>query len=758
MKRLHLLTWSLMTVCLFSCSEKQRYSQDRLTLHDKEIDRIIAGMSLDEKVAMLHGKDIMSSMGIPRLGIEDIHYADGPFGVREELTGHFQPLNWTCDSATYYPTGSALAATWSREMAYIYGHAIGEEARLRGKDIMLGPAINLQRLPVSGRAYEYLSEDPLLNGVIATAYTRGMQDAGTAVCLKHFALNNQETERGSVNVVIDERPMRELYLRAFEMAVKEGGAMAVMPAYNRVNGFYCSEQNELNNRILRDEWGFKGLTVSDWGGTHSTMGAALGGLDVEMPSDAYLNAHLADSVRSGSVDEAVVDEKVRHILRVRMAIERLPEDKLNCQTLATPEHLKVAYEVASRSIALLKNEPMKTGDAEKALPLKPQQIKKIAVIGQNAVAKTASGGMGAGVKTPVEITPLEGLQQRLAGSGIAVEYAPAYLPFKGRFRRGDREAADYLNQAVDTRLLQQAVLVASDADVVLFFAGTNKSIETEGSDREDIKLPVSQDDIIKKLAEVNPNLITVVVSGGPCDLKFADRYSKAVVQAWWNGSQGGLALADVLLGKIAPSGKLPFTYPNDLSDSPAFALHNFPFDDQSALDPDSPDYDVFAAQFRPDVVGQQTWQANFRETHYSEGMLVGYRWYDTEEIPVRYAFGHGLSYVDFEYGKFQAQLRGDAINVSFVLSNRGDMAAEEVPQIYVRRPDAEVDYPDKELKAFDRIRVEAGQSVRVFMQIPLKSLCYWNKEQHDWVLEPGRVELLLGGASDDIRQKVSLSF
>ena len=385
--------------------------QDRLTVNDKKINKIIAQMTLEEKVEMLHSKTNMSSEGVPRLGIQDIKYTDGPFGIREENGDGFRSLGWTLDSATYFPTGSALAATWSKEMARKNGWAMGREGRLRGKDIILGPAINIQRLPVGGRTYEYLSEDPVLAARLSVEYTIGSQEAGTAVCLKHYALNNQETDRGSVNVIADERTIREIYLKPFEAAIKEGGAMCVMPAYNKVNGYYCSENAHLNNEILRDEWGFKGMTVSDWGGTHSTMGAALGGLCVQMTGDNYFGQALIDSVRNGALPESVVDDKVREILRLRFAIEPVPEDVANTVMTSQPETQKIAYEIAQKSIVLLKNE----GN----LPI-AKEVKKIAVIGQNAVLTTASGGIGAGVKTLYEISPLEGIQKRAAEAGVEV--------------------------------------------------------------------------------------------------------------------------------------------------------------------------------------------------------------------------------------------------------------------------------------------------------------------------------------------------
>ncbi len=720
--------------------------QDRLTVNDKQIDKIIAQMTLEEKVEMLHSKTNMSSAGVPRLGIADMNYADGPFGIREEgVPNGFQPAGWTLDSATYFPTGSALAATWSKEMAYLYGTGMGKEARLRGKDVILGPAVNIQRLPVGGRTYEYLSEDPALSALLSLYYTKGVQDQGTAVCIKHFAVNNQETNRGSVDAQVDERTLREIYLKPFERAVREGGAMSVMPAYNKVNGNYCSENEHLLNEILRGEWGFKGFTVSDWGGTHSTMGAMLHGLNVQMTGSNYLGQPVIDSIATGALTESLVDEKVRQILRVRYAIEAIPADVANTQMTSQPESQRIALKVAEKSIVLLKNQGG-------VLPLS-KDIKKIAVIGQNAVLKTQSGGVGAGVKALYEITPLQGIQKR-AGNSIEVVYAPGYKNFPGR-RWGpapttvDPLVATAIDEPADPALLAEAVAAAQDADVVIFFGGTNKSIETEGSDRRDIKLPVGQETVVQALYEANPNLVTVLISGGPCDLQVLDQYSPAIVQGWWNGTEGGTALAEVLFGDIAPSGKLPFTFPVKLEDSPAFALGNFPNADPTGGD-------LFTERYRQDMAGQQGGRRAQRpspESKYTEGSLVGYRWFDTKNVPVMYAFGHGLSYVDFAYGPMTVSAKKKAVKVTFDLTNNGSMPAEEVVQLYVRRIGSKVEWPAKELKAFDRISLGSGETKTVTLEIPVDDLRYWNVDTNSWTLEHGQLELLLGSASDDIRQK-----
>ena len=727
--------------------------QDRLTVNDKKIDKIIAQMTLEEKVNMLHSKTNMSSAGVERLGIADMHYADGPFGIREEgVPNGFQSAGWQLDSATYFPTGSALAATWSEELAYQYGTGMGIEARLRGKDVILGPAVNIQRLPVGGRTYEYLSEDPILSGALSLCYTLGVQDQGTAVCIKHFAVNNQETNRGSVDAQVDERTLREIYLKPFERAVVEGGAMSVMPAYNKVNGDYCSENEHLLNEILRGDWGFKGFTVSDWGGTHSTMGAMLHGLNVQMTGSNYLGQPVIDSIATGALTEQLVDEKVRQILRVRFAVEAIPDDVANTKQTSQPECREIAKQVAEKSIVLLKNEggmlPLKSG------------VKKIAVIGQNAVLKTQSGGMGAGVKALYEITPLQGIQQR-AGAGIEVSYAPGYKNFAGRWRgpataTPDPLVANAIDEPADKKLLAEAVKLASEADVVIFFGGTNKNIETEGSDRANIDLPVGQNEVVKALAAANPNLVTVLISGGPTDLRELEPVSPAIVQGWWNGTEGGTALAEVLFGDIAPSGKLPFTFPMQLEDSPAFAMGNFPDKTQGG--------DLFTLMYRADATQmsreerQKMLDAMPKPTSkYTEGALVGYRWFDTKGVKPMYAFGHGLSYVSFGYGEMAASVDKHAVKVSFDLTNEGSMDADEVVQLYVQRIDGKVEWPQKELKAFARVSLAAGETRTVTLVIPMDDLRYWNVEKNAWDLEHCRAKLLLGSASDDIRQKAEIN-
>ena len=734
---------------------------DPLIQNEKKITSIIKKMTLEEKVAMLHGKHMFTSEGVPSQGIADMVYADGPFGIREEMEPHsWNPLHLSTDSATFFPTGSALAATWSEELAYKYGTGMSREARLRGKDMILGPAINIQRIPTGGRTYEYMSEDPLLSSRLSVAYTKGAQDDGTAVCVKHFALNNQETNRGSVNVIVSPRAMREIYLPPFEATVVEGNAFGVMSAYNKINGYWCAENYELLNRILRQDWGFKGMVISDWGGTHSTVGSVVAGLNVEMPNSQYLGQALLDSVKAGAVSEKVIDERVREILRVRLAVEPIPEDKANVEMTAKPEQAQIAYEVATQSIVLLKNE-------SSLLPIDLSKVKTIAVIGDNADKIMASGGVGAGVKALYEITPRAGLRDRV-GDKAKIVYAQGYSVPQNRGFGGwggfggfgqSRDTNAPKAEETAKKLLNEAVKVAKGADLVLFVGGNNRTWETEGSDRRDIMLPYDQENVLEAVAKVNPNVVFIAVAGAPVDLNRVQACCPAIVQSWFNGTEGGHALADILLGKISPSGRLPFSYPIKLEDSPAYATGSFPQTDAPI------NQDVFVSLVQEDDKAEEMLKgATGRGTAlYSEDMLVGYRWFDTKDKPVMYPFGYGLGYSDIEYTDFSLvtetpELKpykdGDKIMFSVSLKNNGKHDQLEVPQVYVHRVDSKVEWPYKELKAFGKFNVPAGLSVNEGMIIPVESLKYWDESKHDWVLEPGKIELLLCRNAGEIVAKI----
>ena len=721
--------------------------------NDEKIDGIISRMTLEEKINMLHAKHMFVSAGIERLGIADMKYADGPFGIREEMQPDgWMPLGWVNDKATFFPTGSALAATWSPELAYAYGAALAKEAQLRGKDMLLGPAINIQRIPTGGRTYEYLSEDPFLSSRLSVGYTKGVQDNGVAVCLKHFALNNQENNRGTVNVIVGERAMREIYLPPFRAAVEEADAYGVMAAYNKVGGWWCAENDMLLNKILRDEWGFAGMVISDWGGTHSTVQSITNGLNVEMPDKKYLGQALLDSVRAGIVSGEIIDRRVREILRVRMAVKPVPENEANREMTSQPAQQKVAYDVACKSIVLLRNDGI--------LPLKLADKPVIAVIGANATQKMASGGLGAGVKALYEVTPLDGLTEKI-GDQAEIIYVKGYDPVQynwaDRFVKRTPEELEKAAKAKELtaeKLAEEAVRIASEADIVLFVGGNNRAVETEGEDRKDILLPSGQDKLITRIAGVNPNIITVLTSGAPNDLNTVNPLSRALLISWFNGSEGGNALADVLLGKISPSGRLPFTIPVKLEESPAYALGNYPQTDRNA--------DVFA-----NLVSAGDTSGNKHEepagalkkdpdiAYYTEESLVGYRWFDTKKIPVMYPFGHGLTYTGFGYSNLKTDRKtygpDDIITMTFRLKNTGRMVADEVVQVYVHRINPSVEWPEKELKAFERVMLAPGETRTVTLTVPVRSLMYWNEEKHAWDNDLCRMELMAGASATDIR-------
>ena len=716
----------LLAVCLMSALA---WGQSRLLSHETEIDNIIKSMTLEEKINMLHGKNMFSSTGVPRLGIADVEYADGPFGIREEMEPHsWNSANLTTDSATFFPTGSALAATWSTEWAYAYGRGMSREARLRGKDMILGPAINIQRIPTGGRTYEYLSEDPFLSGMLAVAYTKGSQDDGTAVCLKHYALNNQEDYRGFVDVRISDRAMHEIYLRPFEMAVREADAWGIMAAYNKVNGRWCSENEALLTTILRQQWGFPGMVISDWGGVHSTVDAVTAGMNVEMPGSRFMGQALLDSVKAGKVSEAVINQRVREILRIRLTVTPIAKDIANSKPVGNVEEMTTALEVARRSIVLLKNEQL--------LPIDTKHIRHIAVIGENAMMKMALGGVGAGVKTRCEITPLEGLQAIL-GNQTKITYEPGYKSF-------DRESRNqHLSpiQPADRQLMAQAVKAAQAADLVIFFAGDNREVETEGSDRKAITLPSGQDELAAALAKVNKRLVTVIVSGGPVDISTVNEVSGALVASWFNGSMGGQALAEVLTGKISPSGKLPMTWSKKLEDVPAYATGTYP---QNIENNTQGDIFVDLTRNRSNERLQQL------IADYAEQDLVGYRWYDEKQVVPAYPFGHGLSYATFEYSDLNVKPTAEGFDVSFKLTNTSNCDAEEVAQVYVSRPASHIKRPVKELKGFRRIALKAGECQTVNIAIRRTDLCHWDEASQTWMYEPGSINFLIGGSSDKL--------
>lgn len=672
-------------------------------------------MTLEEKIGMLHANSLFTSAGVARLGVPDLMSDDGPLGVREDLKQNWASAGLTTDSATFFPNGSALAATWSPALANRFGVAMGEEARARGKHIMLAPAFNITRTPLNGRTYEYYSEDPFLNAQLAVANVKGMQSQFIAACIKHYAVNNQEVDRSGVSVTLSERALREIYLPAFKAAVIDGNAWVVMSAYNKFRGEYLGENKYLLNDVLKGEWKFKGLVMSDWGGTHSTVNAANHGLDIEMGSRQPYNTNyfadpLVKAVKEGKVAESTINDKVSRILWVMYHTSlatNAPAGKLN-----TPDHSKTIYDVAAEAIVLLKN-------SKQMLPLNTTKYKSIAIIGDNATQTFHSGGFGAGVKAKYEVNALEGLKSRI-GNKVDLKFAQGYKPdYKNNYNAQRKEAAN----KPDMAMIQQAATVAKSSDAAIVFIGGNREYESEGADRKTLNLPFGEQELVDAVTAANPNTIVVVVGGAPYDLGKIKQNNHTIVFSWYNGSENGNALADVLTGKVNPSGKLPFTFPVKLDDSPAHALKTYPGENHV--------------------------------TEYKEGILVGYRWFDTKKIEPMYPFGYGLSYTNYAYSGVRtnktAYKKGEKITASLKLKNTGKYAGKEVVQLYVTKDGSKVERANKELKAFKKVLVPAGKEVTVTLNLDVNDLAYYDEAGKKWVVEPGRYKLQAGSSSKDIR-------
>jgi beta-glucosidase len=699
------------------------------TKFDVEIDKLLSELTLEEKIGMLHGNSMFSTAGVKRLGIPELKMADGPLGVREEISrDNWSAAGWDNDFATYYPAGGALAATWNPDLAYTFGNSMGQELRARDKDMLLSPAINMVRSPLGGRTYEYMSEDPFLNKKIAVPLIVGLQDNDVMACVKHFAANNQETNRDFVDVQIDERTLREMYLPAFEAAVKEAHAYSVMGAYNKFRGEYLCENDYMLNKILRDEWGFQGVVVSDWAAVHSTTKSLKNGLDIEMGTPkAFHEFFLADqlivAVKSGEISEAEIDVHVKRILKVLFQVKAIGGKERVKGSIATEAHYQDAYKIASEAIVLLKNE-------NHALPLKLDGVKSIAVIGNNATKKNALGGFGAGVKTKREVTPLEGLKNRLPSS-IKINYAEGYLERYDEKNKGNlgniTSNGPVTIDQLDPVKLQEAIEAAKNSDIAVIFAGSNRDYETEASDRRDLHLPFGQEELIQKVLAVNPRTIVVLIAGAPFDIETIKNKTNALVWSWFNGSEGGNALADVLLGKVNPSGKLPWTMPKNIMDSPAHATNSFPGD---------------------------------KTVNYAEGILIGYRWFDTKNIASSYPFGFGLSYTTFTFDKAKTDKtiynQNETISVAITVKNTGKVDGKEVIQLYSSKLDSKITRAAKELKGFQKVCIKAGNSNTVTIQIPVKELAYYDVDTKKWTVEPGKYTLKIGSSSRDIKKEVTV--
>ena len=670
---------------------------------ETRVDDLLSRMTLEEKLLVVHADSKFTSAALPRLGLPRRWLSDGPHGVREDVG----PDTWkaagrTDDFATLMPALVGLAATWNTDLATAYGKVIGEEARERGKHIMLGPGMNIMRTPLNGRNFEYPGEDPFLSSRMVVNYIRAVQAEDVSSCAKHFAANDQEFERGTINVEMDERALREIYLRPFQAAVQEANVHTIMSAYNKFRGRWCSENDYLLNKVLKGEWGFKGLVMSDWNGTHSTKGAVLDGLDLEMGTEIlpydkfYMAGGFREGLKTGEFSQAVLDDKVRRNLRQMLEIKMI--EGRGPGAINTKEHQATARRVAEESLVLLKNN-------NNALPLDVAKLKSIAVIGENGALLQAYGGGSARIKVFYEVTPLEGILRRV-GEHATVSYSTGY---------SEKPTPD---------MAERAIRAASQADVVIYVGGLNHRahFDAEGTDRKDMKLPYGQDELLQKLVDTNPRTVVVLLGGGPMELGSWLSKVPAVLQAWYPGMEGGNALAAVLFGDVNPSGRLSCSFPKRLEDSPAHAMGNYPGKDG--------------------VV------------RYEEGLLVGYRWFDTKNIEPLFPFGYGLSYTSFEYSNLRLKPAADeksgVVIAEFDVKNVGSRDGADVAQLYVQERKPRLPRPVKELKGFSKIFLKAGEQQTVAIPLDARAFAFYDPERKSFVAEAGTFNILVGRSSRDI--------
>ena len=710
--------------------------QDRTRPLEERIEDALGRMTLEEKIAMLHAQSKFSSPGVPRLGIPELWCTDGPHGIRPEVAwDEWVQAGWTNDSCTAFPALTCLAATWNPEMSVLYGRSIGEEARYREKDVLLGPGVNIYRTPLNGRNFEYMGEDPFLTSRMVGPYIRGVQENGVAACVKHFALNNQERHRHTIDVDLSDRALYEIYLPAFKAAVQEGGAWSIMGSYNLYRDEHACHNRRLLVDILRGEWGFDGAVISDWGGTHDTEKAIRNGLDLEFGSwtdglsvgtkNAYDNYYLAASylrmIREGRVGTKELDAKVRNVLRLIFRTAMNSDKPFG--SMNSPEHLAAARRIAGEGIVLLKNEGS-------LLPIDSARVKRIAVIGENAVKMMTVGGGSSSLKVKNEILPLEGIKTR-AGSGIDVVYARGYVGDVRDEWDGVTTGQSLGDDRPQETLLAEALDAARMADLVIFFGGLNKGVnqDCEDSDRISLALPYDQDRVIRELAKVNSNLVVVNISGNAVAMPWAEEVP-AVVQGWYLGSEAGSALADVLFGDVNPSGKLPFTFPVSLEDVGAHATN--------------------------------TYGTEPGHCYYSEDIFVGYRWTEKKGLAPLFPFGHGLSYTTFAISDVHADRtrlsKNGSLHLMATVTNTGDRAGAEVVQLYVGDEESSLPRPVKELKGFEKVMLNPGETQTVHFTVTPEDLKYFDDTRHAWVVEPGRFTAHIGTSSSAIVAVVAFDY
>lgn len=690
----------------------------------------LSRMTLEEKVALCHAQSKFSSAGVPRLGIPELWMSDGPHGVRAEINWNdWGYANWTNDSITAFPALTCLAATWNPDMSAKYGKAIGEEARYREKDVLLGPGVNIYRTPMNGRNFEYMGEDPYLASVMCVPYIQELQKNGVAACVKHYALNNQELWRGHIDVNLSDRALHEIYLPAFKAAVEEGGAWSIMGAYNKIRGQHACHNDFTLNKILKDDWKFDGCVITDWGGAHDTYEAAVNGLDIEMGSytngltsesvftynDYYLANPYLQMLKDGKVPMSTIDDKASRILRLifRTAMNR----QKPYGSVATEEHYAAAREIGNEGIVLLKNAPVIKKGAP-LLPIDAAKYQNILVVGDNAVRLLNQGGGSSELKVKDMVSPLDGLR---AVYGDKVAYAKGYAAGRPMYGR-----ADEIPQNVVDSLRAEAVEMAKKADLVVLVGGLNKNHfqDCEGGDRLEYGLPFGQDELIEALLGVNKNLVLVLLSGNAVEMPWVSRVP-AIVQGWYLGSMGGKSLADILSGAVNPSGKLPFSFPAKLTDCGAHA-----FDELS---------------YPGDSIKQE----------YKEDILVGYRWHDTKKVPALFPFGHGLSYTTFTYGKPVASAKAMAadgtLTLTVAVKNTGSVAGKEIVQLYIGDDKCSVLRPVKELKHFAKVALAPGEEKNVTFTLTPDDLKFYDEASAAWKYEPGKFKAYVCASSADVR-------
>ena len=735
----------LMSAILFSASASVEAQNMPVYLDESKpveqrIDDALSRMTLDEKIAVIHAQSKFSSPGVKRLGFPDFWTDDGPHGVRPDvLWDEWEQAGQTNDSCVAFPALTCLAATWNPQMARLYGESLGEEALYRGKGMILGPGVNIYRTPLGGRNFEYMGEDPWLASRMVVPYIQGLQSKGVAACVKHYALNNDEEYRHQVNVVISDRALHEIYLPAFKAAVTEAGTWGIMGAYNLYKNQHNCHNDILLNQILKRDWKYDGVVVSDWGGCHNTEEAIKNGLDLEFGSwtdgltmgatNAYDNYFMAlpykRLIQEGKYTTKELDEKVRRILRLFYRTTMKREKPFGF--LCSESHYDAALKIAQEGIVLLKNE-------RNVLPLDLSKSKRILVVGENAIKMMTVGGGSSSLKVQKEILPLDGLAAQCAKFGVQCDYARGYVGDTVQSYNGVTVGRSIAETRSSEELLAEAVEKAKGADYVIVFGGLNKSNyqDCEGHDRQQYGLPYAQDQLLEALAKVNKNLVYVNISGNGVAMPWV-KSVPAILQGWFIGSEAGEALASVLVGDANPSGKLPFTWYQRLDDCGAHALNAFP----------------------------GVWRDDYKiiDEEYKEGIYVGYRWTDKQKIRPLFAFGHGLSYTTFKLGKLMADKQqlsaGGQISFTVNVTNTGSRAGSETVQLYISDKQCSVDRPVKELKAFQKVFLQPGESQDVTLTIGCDALSFYNEAKGEWTAEPGAFEALVGTASDNLTGKIT---